>query len=116
MEKCIIAPTVKDARTIASWLFAQGDMRGFLCRPGTKDAYLVVFDSYGETHHSMAMKLGLTSRRDQEDSIALIFRTDSTIYIDMLLRKNDTPEAVLGTDICAVLRKMYRGEFKLTNL
>ena len=79
-ERCMIDPALRDARVAASWLFSQGDMRGFLCEPGTEAEYLIVFDSYGATHHSASLALGKTRG---DDWIALIFRTDGTVYVEL---------------------------------
>lgn len=79
-ERCIIDPALRDAPVVAEWLFSQGDMRGFLCEPDTPAEYLIVFDSYGATHHSASKALGITRT---DEWIPLIFRLDGTILIEL---------------------------------
>lgn len=60
LERCWIAPTLREAKEIAQIFLHQGDGRGFWeeHRDGTLGA-LVLFDSYGATHSTAKAALKL---------------------------------------------------------
>ncbi len=85
-KNCWIAPTKRDARVLAQCLMNQGDMRGFVVTESDQDPYLIVFDSYGNTHYSCIMKLGLgRNARRGVDLEPLIFWKNGGVLVDSML-------------------------------
>lgn len=81
-----IAPTKREAKVMARCLMNQGDMRGFVVHELDQDPYLIVFDSYGNTHHSCVLGLGLNQRALRVEGLEpLIFWKNGGILIDTIL-------------------------------
>lgn len=103
-DRVLIAPaTRREAATAAAWLRAQGDMRGFIVHEPAGE-YLIVFDSYGATHETLAR--ALFTRRD--DTTALIFRLNGEVYIEARIPYDGIPAfAVLPENIATFLYWIY---------
>lgn len=97
-----IEPRSRDAAAIGAMLKRQGDMRGFLL---DTDNTLVIFDSYGNTHNSVRLKLGL-----RNEFISLIFRLNGSIWVDCSLGNKSKAklEAMFNESHCRFFRAMYR--------
>lgn len=106
-DRIIISPELRDSRVCADWLFSQGDMRGFICNIGEgMSEYLVVFDSYGATHNSVATAFHF-GKRPQVEAVAIIFRVDGSVWIDMGLRTHSFDD--VGNEYTRkFIRSMYR--------
>jgi len=107
-DRIIISPELRDSRECADWLFCQGDMRGFICNLGEESEYLVVFDSYGATHSSVAEAFSF-GKRPQIEAVAIIFRIDGAVWIDMGLRTKSF-DAVGNEYTRRFIRSIYRSK------
>lgn len=58
-QNVIIDPDPKDAKIFAKWLLGQGDARGLVVSE-KGETYIIVFDSYGNTHHDIVKWLNIT--------------------------------------------------------
>lgn len=106
-----IAPTKREARAMARCLMYQGDMRGFVVHEKDQEPYLIVFDSYGNTHHSCILGLGLNQRALRVEALEpLIFWKNGGILIDALLPKTGRMRAdeVFDDNVSEVLDAIAR--------
>ena len=108
-KNCWIDPTKREAKAMAQCLMNQGDMRGFVIEEKGQEPYLIVFDSYGNTHSTAMVALGLGRRT--MDIETLIFWKNGGILVDSLLPKGGRMRAsdLFTESVAEVLDAIARG-------
>lgn len=106
LERCWIAPTLREAKEIAQCFKKQGNGRGFWelkrnCELGA----LVLFDSYGATHHSAKIALKLP-----QTASCIIVQSSGNVGFDDINEQYKIEELVTEEEALLFNRiKLYMG-------
>lgn len=101
-----INPNGKQLHEIRRLMELRGTCRGFWI---AEQDMLIVFDSYGNTHDSMARKL--LTKDEWYDAIDLIFRPDFSVWASIGFHSRAKKlEWLFSEKACAAIRGIYRNE------
>lgn len=103
-ERIWIEPRLRDAARISRIFWRQGDGRG-LVDNGT----LILFDSYGHTHHSICVFFKI------RPELSVIFRINGQVWVDCELpHQKCALEQVFSNEHCKLIREIYKhmGEYE----